>query len=172
MEVLERIAWYARRWTIVSWHRVLKGGCRIDARQFGNLNRFECATALFAVISWRILCVTLLARIYMDLPCDVLLQPLEWQALHRHANKTTKLPKRTPSLQRSVLWIAMLGGYQNRKHDWPPGLTVIWRRFLLLHDIVTIYRLCRQTNSLTGQLVCNPTYYVIGQPTSQGISEI
>jgi hypothetical protein len=53
-EVLERLAWYARRWTTESWHRVLKSGCRIEARQFGNLERFVRATALFAVISWRI----------------------------------------------------------------------------------------------------------------------
>jgi hypothetical protein len=54
---------------------------------------------------------TLLARIDTDLSCDVLLQPLEWQALYCHTNDTTKLPKRTPSLQQTVLWIAMLGGY-------------------------------------------------------------
>ena len=27
-EALERLGWYARRWTIESWHRVLKSGCR------------------------------------------------------------------------------------------------------------------------------------------------
>ncbi|MDW3689476.1 IS4 family transposase, partial [Cupriavidus sp. CV2] len=32
-----------------SWHRVLKSGCRVEARQFGTLERFERATALFAV---------------------------------------------------------------------------------------------------------------------------
>lgn len=44
----------------------------------------------------------------------------------------------------SVLWIAMLGGYLNRKHDLPPGPTVIWRGFLLLHEITKIYQLFRQ----------------------------
>ena len=39
-EVLERLAWYARRWTIERWHRVPKSGCRIEARQFGTLDRF------------------------------------------------------------------------------------------------------------------------------------
>ncbi|MDW3689452.1 hypothetical protein RA280_48775, partial [Cupriavidus sp. CV2] len=58
-QVLERLAWYARRWTIESWHRVLKSGCRVEARQFGDLDRFVRATALFAVISWRILYATL-----------------------------------------------------------------------------------------------------------------
>ncbi|SAL36504.1 hypothetical protein AWB69_03499 [Caballeronia udeis] len=38
----------------------------------------------------------------------------------------------------------MLGGYLNRKHDLPPGPTVIWRGFLLLHEITKIYQLFRQ----------------------------
>ncbi|TCK94573.1 IS4 family transposase [Paraburkholderia sp. BL9I2N2] len=106
-EVLERLAWYARRWTIETWHRVLKSGCRIEARQFGNLDRFVRATALFAVISWRILYATLLARADPDLSCEVLLQPIEWQALYSHTHGTTKAPAQTPSLRQAVLWIAM-----------------------------------------------------------------
>jgi hypothetical protein len=66
-EALERLAWYARRWTIETWHRVLKSGRRIEARQFGTLERFVRATALFAVIAWRILYATLLARTGSDL---------------------------------------------------------------------------------------------------------
>jgi hypothetical protein len=41
-QALERLQWYARRWTIETWHRVLKSGCRIEARQFGTLERFVC----------------------------------------------------------------------------------------------------------------------------------
>ena len=143
-EVLERLAWYARRWTIESWHRVLKSGCQIEARQFGTLERFVRATALFAVIAWRILYATLLARIDTDLSCEVLLQPVEWQALYCHTHRTTQLPKHTPSLQQTVLWIATLGGYLNRKHDRPPGPTVMWRGFLVLHEVTKMYRLFRQ----------------------------
>jgi hypothetical protein len=143
-EVLERLAWYARRWTIETWHRVLKSGCRIEARQFGTLDRFVRATALFAVISWRILYATLLARTDTDLCCEVLLQSVEWQALYCHTHHTTQPPKHAPSLQQAVLWIAMLGGYLNRKHDRPPGPTVMWRGFLLLHEITKMYRLFRQ----------------------------
>jgi hypothetical protein len=143
-EVLERLAWYARRWTIETWHRVLKSGCQIEARQFGNLDRFVRATALFAVIAWRILYATLLARTDADLSCEVLLQPVEWQALYSHTHGTTKPPKQIPSLGQAVLWIAMLGGYLNRKHDHPPGPTVMWRGFLILHEITKMYRLFRQ----------------------------
>ena len=143
-EALERLAWYARRWTIESWHRVLKSGCRVEARQFGNLDRFVRATALFAVISWRILYATLLARLDGELPCEVLLQPIEWRALYCRIHGTTKLPTKIPSLAQVVLWIARLGGYLNRKHDHPPGPTVIWRGFLSLHEITEMYRIFRQ----------------------------
>jgi hypothetical protein len=85
-----------------------------------------------------------LARIDSDLSCEVLLQPVEWQALYCHSHHTRHPPKKPPPLQQAVLWIAMLGGYLNRKHDRPPGPTVIWRGFLILHEITKMYQLFRQ----------------------------
>lgn len=120
---------------------MLKSGCRIEARQFGDLDRFVRATALFAVISWRIMDATLLGRAEPDLSCEVLLQPDVWRALYSRANRTSKSTPTTPSLGEVVLWIAKLGGYLNPKHDHPPGPTVMWRGFLVLHEITEIYRI-------------------------------
>ncbi|MFC0696503.1 IS4 family transposase [Paraburkholderia humisilvae] len=139
-QALERLQWYARRRTIETWHRVLKSGCRIEARQFGTLERFVRATALFAVIAWRILYTTLLARLDGELPCDVVLQPADWQALYCRVHRTTRPPD-MPSLQQAVLWIATLDGYFNRHNDPPPGTTVIWRGFLVLHEITEMFRI-------------------------------
>ena len=133
-EALERLSWYARRWTIETWHRVLKSGCQIEARQFGDVDRFMRATALFAVIAWRILYATLLGRLDADVSCEVLLQRFEWQALYCRTHATTKLPKKPPKLCDAILWIAKLGGYLGRAHDRPPGTTVMWRGFLALHE--------------------------------------
>ncbi|MDX6012219.1 IS4 family transposase [Cupriavidus necator] len=140
-QALERLQWYARRWTIETWHRVLKSGCRIEARQFGTLERFVRATSLFAVIAWRILYTTLLARLDGDLPCEVVLQPIEWQALYCRVHRTTRPPDKVPSLNQAVLWIATLGGYLNRRSDPPPGATVIWRGFFVLHEITEMFRI-------------------------------
>ncbi|WP_316157824.1 IS4 family transposase [Cupriavidus sp. BIC8F] len=140
-QALERLQWYARRWTIETWHRVLKSGCRIEARQFGTLERFVRATSLFAVIAWRILYTTLLARLDGDLPCEVVLQPVEWQALYCRVHRTTRPPDTVPSLHQAIRWIATLGGYLNRRHDPPPGATVIWRGFLVLHEITEMFRI-------------------------------
>jgi hypothetical protein len=141
---LEKLSWYARRWTIETWHRVLKSGCQIEARQFGDVQRFMRATALFAVIGWRILYATLLARLEGNLSCEVLLQRFEWQALYCRTQGTTVPPSQPPTLDKAILWIAKLGGYIGRKHDRPPGATVLWRGFLALHEISQMYLILRK----------------------------
>lgn len=143
-QAVERLDWYARRWTIESWHRVLKSGCRIEARQFGSLERFVRATALFAVIAWRILYATWLARLEPTLSCEVLFEPAQWQALYCRTQGKAAAPKRPPSLAEATLWVARLGGYLGRKHDRPPGPTVLWRGFLALHEITQMFLILRK----------------------------
>ncbi|OGB20599.1 MAG: hypothetical protein A3I66_22790 [Burkholderiales bacterium RIFCSPLOWO2_02_FULL_57_36] len=143
-QALERLSWYARRWTIETWHRVLKSGCQIEARQFGDAQRFMRATALFAVIGWRILYATLLGRLDADLSCEVLLQRFEWQALYCRTHATTHPPKQPPTLGKAILWIAKLGGYLGRTRDRPPGITVLWRGFLSLHESSQMYLIFRK----------------------------
>ena len=80
-EALERIAWYTCRWTSAVWHKVVKRGCRIEARHLETAARLRCCLALYSVVAWRILWATLLARAAPELPCTTLLAPEEWQAL-------------------------------------------------------------------------------------------
>lgn len=140
----ERLGWYARRWSIESWHRVLKSGCALEARQFGTLERFVRATALFAIIAWRILYATWLARVEPELSCEALFEPEQWQALYCRIHTTAQLPEQPPSIAQSIAWVAKLGGYLGRKHDPPPGPTVLWRGFLSLHEITQMYLLMRK----------------------------
>lgn len=143
-EALERLSWYARRWTIETWHRVLKSGCQIEAGQFVDAQRFMCATALFAVIGWRILYATLLGRLDAEVSCEILLQRFEWQALYCRTHGTTTVPQQAPSLGQAVLWMAKLGGYLGRTRERPPGTTVLWRGFLALHEISQMYLILRK----------------------------
>jgi len=44
-EAIERVEWYACRWGIEVWHRILKSGCRIEERQLASGERLQrCLT--------------------------------------------------------------------------------------------------------------------------------
>ncbi|RJG03906.1 IS4 family transposase [Noviherbaspirillum sedimenti] len=78
----QRVSWYTCRWSIEVWHRVLKTGCRIEARQLETVERLEVAMTLYGIIAWRILYATMRTRLDAELPCTVLLTNEEWQALY------------------------------------------------------------------------------------------
>jgi hypothetical protein len=68
IEGLECVEWYACRFGIEVWHKVLKSGCRIEARQLESAARLQRCLTLFSVIAWRIVYATLLSRTLPELP--------------------------------------------------------------------------------------------------------
>ena len=54
-QAIEKLQWYARRWTIEVLHRILKSGCRIEDRQLGQANRLEACLAIDLVVAWSII---------------------------------------------------------------------------------------------------------------------
>ena len=137
------VAWYACRWGIEVWHRVLKSGCRIEARQLETADRLERCLTLYSVIAWRVLYATLLARAAPDLPCTTLLDPDEWQALYCVIHRTPTPPQTPPTLRQAVHWLAQLGGFLARSADGEPGPTVLWRGFQHLADLTAMYRVMK-----------------------------
>ena len=140
---LERLGWYAARWGIAVWHKVLKSGCRIAARQLASAARLERALAVYSVIAWRLLYGVLRARVGPELPCPVLLEQAEWEALYCTIHAVAAPPRAAPSLRQAGGGIAQLGGFLGRKRDGDPGVTVLWRGWQRLADLTTMYRIMR-----------------------------
>lgn len=140
---LEKLEWYACRWGIEVLHKVLKSGCKIEARQLGTAERLARALALYSVIAWRIMYGTLLGRLVPDAPCTALLEQEEWEALYCTIHKVAMPCREVPSLRQAVRWIGQLGGFLGRKSDGEPGVTVMWRGFQRLVDLTTMYRIMR-----------------------------
>jgi hypothetical protein len=40
-DAIERVTWYACRWGIEVWHKGLKSGCRLEARQLETAERLR-----------------------------------------------------------------------------------------------------------------------------------
>jgi len=143
-DAIERVQWYSCRWGIEVWHRILKSGCRLEARQFQKAERLRRALALSSVLAWRIFYATMLARAIPEAPCSVLLEPDEWQALYCAIHRVPTPPVEPPTLGQAVTWIAQLGGFVGRRRSDCPGPEVIWRGFQHLGDLTTMYCIMRR----------------------------
>jgi hypothetical protein len=148
---LTQVRRYSRRWEIELWHKILKSGCRIEARQLETLARLERCLQLDAIVAWRVLALSRAGRGPAgDLPISQWLAEHEWRLLwgqhHRHAPP----PETPPSTRDAVRWIAQLGGFLARKHDGEPGILTLWRGLQRLHDFVALSR------SLPSPVVGNP----------------
>lgn len=146
------VQWYSCRWGIEVWHRILKSGCRIEARQLASGERLQRCLTLYSVIAWRIFYATMLARAVPDMPCSVLLDLDEWQALYCAIHQCPTPPEEPPSLVQAVHWLAQLGGFVGRRRRDQPGTETLWRGFQHLMDLTKMYRimrpkLCIQTKS-------------------------
>jgi hypothetical protein len=137
------VDYYVCRWGIEVWHKVLKSGCQIEARQLETADRLRRCLTLYSVIAWRVLYATLLARVVPDLPCTALLDPDEWQALSCIIQRTPTPPATPPTLRQAVRWIAQLGGFLARASDGEPGPITLWRGLQHLADHTAMYRLMR-----------------------------
>ena len=76
----ERLSWYAVRWNIEVYHRVLKSGCRIEDRRLGNAETLQACLAIDLVVAWRIFRLTMLGRTVPDVSCEVFFRKEATQA--------------------------------------------------------------------------------------------
>ena len=142
-DAIERVQWYSCRWGVEVWHRILKSGCRIEARQFETGERLHRCLVLYSVLAWRLFYATMLARSVPEAPCSVLLEPEEWQALYCAIHRVPTPPAAPPSLGEAVTWIAQLGGFVGRRRRDRPGTEVLWRGFQHLSDLTRMYGIMR-----------------------------
>lgn len=142
-QALQCLDWYAARWGIECWHRVLKSGCRIEARQLESFERLQRLLTLYAVIAWRILYATMLARLVPEMSCTAILNEDEWQALYCRIHHRSRPPATAPPLRQAIRWIAQLGGFIGRTSDGEPGTQTLWKGFQQLIPMTEMYRIMK-----------------------------
>lgn len=136
---LQVVQWYTGRWTIEDWHRVLKTGCAIEARQFARADDFIRCLTLYSILAWRVLFATRTVRTTPDVPCTAVLTADEWQALVCVRDQTPTPPATPPTLGEAVAFLAQRGGFQPRpgRH---PGPQTLWRGLQWLAGATDAYR--------------------------------
>jgi len=124
-EAAEKLQWYLCRWQIEIFFRILKSGCQIQKLQLEHVDRLKPAIALYMIIAWRVLHLTMLGRKCPNLPCDVIFDAQEWKAVYM-VTRHEEPPKQPPALNEMIEMVASFGGFLNRKGDGFPGPKTLW----------------------------------------------
>ena len=138
-EVLTVVDFYAARWPIEIFFRVLKTGCRVEEIQLETADRFLPCLMMYKIVAWRILYLTHMGRASPELPCDVIFEDHEWKPVWRIV-RDEPLPDSPPRLDDFLTMVAQLDGYNDRKTDRPPGPQSLWIGFRRMHDFAIAWR--------------------------------
>jgi hypothetical protein len=132
---IEKLRWYALRWKIELFHKILKSGCKAEDARLRTAERLVKLIAVSCILSWRVFWMTMINRSAPEAEPDLALTELETTLLDRLVpDKHSGAPhKRTLAVY--LTKIARLGGYLARARDPPPGNTVMWRGMSRLTDI-------------------------------------
>jgi hypothetical protein len=133
-EAVHKLECYARRWSIETFFKTLKTGCRIEAIRLTTADRLANCIALACVTAGRIFWMTMLRRAEPAGAPAAVLTDTELALLDR--TSPAPRPEQPRDLNFYLTAVARLGGYLARRHDAPPGTTVLWRGFSRLADLV------------------------------------
>ena len=132
-QAIEKLEWYALRWKIEVFHKILKSGCRAEDSRLRTAQRLANLISVFCIVSWRVFWMTMLNRTAPNAPPSLALTKHEIHVLDAIVAKHDGVRSRT--LSHYLIKIAKLGGYLARASDPPPGNAVMWRGLSRLGDI-------------------------------------
>jgi len=136
-QVQQIISYYSIRWQIEIYFRTLKGGCRIEDRQFETLDRVLNCLAVYTIIAWKVMYLSRLGRECPELSCELIFEPSEWKSVWMTVRREDP-PSSPPSLNEIIRMIASLGGYVIRRST-QPGTQTLWFGLQRVHDLSTAW---------------------------------
>ncbi|MBK7006900.1 MAG: transposase [Burkholderiales bacterium] len=111
VQAVEKIDWYAMRWTIETVHKILKSGCRAEDSRLRTAQRLANLIAIFCILSWRSFWLTMINRTAPEAPATIDFTPIEVELLAKlKAHPATKSPALNPSMSTCPIQLARLGG--------------------------------------------------------------
>lgn len=132
-EAIEKLQWYALRWRIETFHKILKSGCKAEELKLRAAERLVNVISICCILSWRIFWMSTIQRAAPTVHPALAFTELEMRLLNH------LVPGQHLAEQKDIAYyvtkLARLGGYLARSGDSPPGNMVVWRGLSRLTDI-------------------------------------
>jgi len=128
----ERVGWYERRWLVEEYHRCLKTGCRVEARQLQDRAALWRLLGIAAPTAVRLLHLRHVARSDPEVAATALV-PADVIAV-----VAAKTGQPAAGMTARTCWrlIARLGGHQGRRGDGDPGWETLWKGWRVVSLLV------------------------------------
>ena len=130
---VEKLNWYASRWKLETYHKVLKSGCQAEQAKLRTAERLTDLLAVPCAVGWRVFWLTMTSRATPDAAPEVAFTPAEIAVRDRIAGGPPGMAPRTVS--HDLAGVAKRGGCLARTNDPPPGNRVVWRGLTRLNDL-------------------------------------
>ena len=119
-EAVQKLVWYALRWKVETYHKILKSGCKAEESRLRTADRLVNLISVFCMLSWRLFWMTMLNRSASGMDAGHVFSEAEHQLLDhlvpdRPGDRTAKR-----SLSFYITKLARLGGYLARAGDSCP----------------------------------------------------
>jgi IS4 transposase len=92
-EAIEKLDWYAMRWKIETFHKILKSRCKAEESKLRTADRLANLISVFCIPSWRVFWLTMISRCAPEAPLDAAFTPDEIHLLERVVSDSA-LPRR------------------------------------------------------------------------------
>lgn len=128
-DAIQKLQWYALRWKIEVFYKILKSGCKVEESKLRTAERLVDLISIYCILSWRIFWMTMINRSTNNAPPDIGLTQTEIHVLDELIKDKSCDREQNKMLTNYITKIARLDGYLARSSDPPPGNMVIWRGF-------------------------------------------
>ena len=81
-EARKIVNYYALRWGIEVYHKILKSSCKIEKKGLGTDKRLFACIAIELIVGYKIFSLTKLSREQPNMSCEEILDEHEWQTLN------------------------------------------------------------------------------------------
>jgi len=145
---IEKVQWYCIRWGIEVFHKVLKSACAVEEAQLEEAQRLQRLITVRLVVAWRVMWLDRLGREQAAAPISEILEEAEWKLLYAAVHRTSRLPRKKPTVREGVRWIAQMGGFLGRKGDGEPGSQTLARGLARLDAISFGWKLAHEMKNV------------------------
>lgn len=120
-EAIDKLRWYALRWMIEVFHKILKSGCKAEGSKLRTATRLVNLISVLTILSWRIFWMTMINRAAPNADPQAVFTEAEIMLLDRLISNKPGAHKAVRSMATYITKLARLGGYLARANEPPPA---------------------------------------------------